>query len=248
MTWVYLDDKFHSNPKTVGVGNDGAGLYCRALSYCGDQLTDGYVPLGWAREVGKPGTRIKVTGAGFWLEVFGGEQYHYVADDAPYTVTIPGPGFFIPDYLMLNPTRMQVERKRNELSAKRSAAGKLGAQKRWQDHDKDDGGKKRARDIANTALKAGRINRTPCEDCGSPTGLQMHHEDYSKPETVVWLCRSCHGNRHGNRSGKTMAGGVATGWQPDGPQPLPLKEQRAVTEARTAQPPDFKIPNLRAAS
>jgi hypothetical protein len=137
MTWVFLDDKFHSNPKTVGVGNDGAGLYCRALSYCGDQLTDGYVPMGWAREVGKPGTRNKVTCAGFWLEVFGGEQYHYVADDLPYTVTIPGPGFFIPDYLMLNPTRAQVEKKRTELSAKRSTAGKLGAQSRW--HGKPDG-------------------------------------------------------------------------------------------------------------
>src|SRR5690606_539154 len=35
-----------------------------------------------------------------------------------------------------------------------------------------------------------------CEDCGEK-GIELtgHHEGYSKPLDVVWLCRACHGAR-----------------------------------------------------
>ena len=36
-----------------------------------------------------------------------------------------------------------------------------------------------------------------CERCGRKARLSGHHEDYSKPLKVIWLCSSCHKIRHG---------------------------------------------------
>lgn len=55
--------------------------------------------------------------------------------------------------------------------------------------------KMRARSMANTHLRRGKIKRKPCENCGSKKA-QMHHEDYSKPLEVRWLCRRCHVQHH----------------------------------------------------
>lgn len=52
-----------------------------------------------------------------------------------------------------------------------------------------------ARSYANVYLRRGKIQREPCVDCGCDEA-EMHHEDYSKPLEVVWLCRDCHLDRH----------------------------------------------------
>ena len=133
MTFVLLDDKFHSHAKTAEVGNAGAGLFTRALSYCGDHLTDGFVPRGWAHEIGKRPLCRKLVDAGFWIEVEpGAGPFVYVAGNDTYTVQITKPGYFIPDYLISNPSRQTVLARRDDLSKKRSDAGKKGAQARWQ--------------------------------------------------------------------------------------------------------------------
>jgi len=50
----------------------------------------------------------------------------------------------------------------------------------------------------NNAVVAGRITRLPCEMCGAfPT--DAHHDDYSKPLEVRWLCHSCHQRLHQER-------------------------------------------------
>lgn len=138
MSYVLLDDKFHSNGKTVEVGNAGAGLYARALSYCGDHLTDGFVPLGWAAEIATAKLRRGLLDAGLWVAVVPGDEFGYAHGDEEYMVAITRPGYFIPDFLSLNPTRESVTERREELSKKRSEAGKKGALKRWQRHSKRD--------------------------------------------------------------------------------------------------------------
>lgn len=55
--------------------------------------------------------------------------------------------------------------------------------------------KARARAYAKVYLARGKLKRKPCEDCGSRK-VQMHHDDYSKPLQVTFLCRPCHMARH----------------------------------------------------
>lgn len=40
------------------------------------------------------------------------------------------------------------------------------------------------------------VKKSNCETCGSPSNLEVHHEDYSKPEWIITLCRICHGRLH----------------------------------------------------
>lgn len=45
------------------------------------------------------------------------------------------------------------------------------------------------------ALKAGTLERQACEACRSPES-EAHHDDYSRPLDVRWLCRPCHAVEH----------------------------------------------------
>jgi len=47
----------------------------------------------------------------------------------------------------------------------------------------------------NNAIRLGKIKRGNCEVCGEENA-QGHHEDYSKPLEVIWLCRRHHMNLH----------------------------------------------------
>lgn len=53
----------------------------------------------------------------------------------------------------------------------------------------------RAREAVKYALRAGRLKRAPCEACGA-FETDAHHDDYSKPLVVRWLCRVCHAAHH----------------------------------------------------
>lgn len=44
MSWAKIDDRFWMHPKVAAVGNAGAGIFSRMLSYCGCYLTNGLVP------------------------------------------------------------------------------------------------------------------------------------------------------------------------------------------------------------
>lgn len=53
----------------------------------------------------------------------------------------------------------------------------------------------KARNAVHNAVRDGKLERGPCERCGS-LRVHGHHEDYSKPLDVMWLCPQCHKARH----------------------------------------------------
>lgn len=117
MPWVRIDDDFHGHPKVLAAGLAGAGLYTRALSYCGKYLTDGYVPDTWVAAAiagERRDTPRRVEAAGLWQR-------------AP-----DGRGWLIPDFLEFNPSAKDVKldrdlgRVRAQRSRDRTALKRLG--------------------------------------------------------------------------------------------------------------------------
>jgi hypothetical protein len=63
----------------------------------------------------------------------------------------------------------------------------LGIKRRWAERNPE----KRAAHIAvGNAVRDGRLVKLPCEVCGAKA--QAHHDDYSKPLEVRWLCPPHH--------------------------------------------------------
>jgi hypothetical protein len=52
-----------------------------------------------------------------------------------------------------------------------------------------------AQTAVSNALRLGKLVRQPCEVCRDPDS-QAHHDDYSKPLDVRWLCRTHHHAHH----------------------------------------------------
>lgn len=55
--------------------------------------------------------------------------------------------------------------------------------------------RRRAEQMVTKAVRCGRLIPAPCEQCGG-TPTEAHHDDYSKPLDVRWLCRLCHAGHH----------------------------------------------------
>ena len=59
----------------------------------------------------------------------------------------------------------------------------------------------RAHKLVYEAVRLGKIERPErCEGCGRGVRLHGHHDDYTKPLQIRWLCGSCH--RLAHRSGR----------------------------------------------
>lgn len=65
-------------------------------------------------------------------------------------------------------------------------------QEKWQAANKH---KTKAQNAVNNALRDKRLTRQPCEVCGE-LRVHGHHDDYSKPLDVKWLCVKHHAERH----------------------------------------------------
>jgi hypothetical protein len=94
MTWAKLDDGFWSNPKVVAAGNEAAGIYARALSYCCQHLTDGVISADVMRFLGKKRPVSRLVESGLVVETEA--------------------GFQIPDFLDFNPSRSDKDEERAE--------------------------------------------------------------------------------------------------------------------------------------
>ncbi len=54
-----------------------------------------------------------------------------------------------------------------------------------------------AHDLLQNARQRGEATAPDhCERCGKAGDLQGHHDDYTKPLDVAWICARCHGAEH----------------------------------------------------
>ena len=54
-----------------------------------------------------------------------------------------------------------------------------------------------AKNAVSNAIRDGRLHRpSKCNQCGVECKPQGHHDDYSKPLSVRWLCIRCHNDFH----------------------------------------------------
>ena len=55
-----------------------------------------------------------------------------------------------------------------------------------------------ARAKVGNSVRNGKLKKEPCKFCGN-TKVQAHHEDYSKPLDVIWVCFKCHREKFHNQ-------------------------------------------------
>lgn len=72
-----------------------------------------------------------------------------------------------------------------------------GYQKHSEKWRKSNPTKRNAHQRVYTAIRNGMITKAKaCQQCGDDYYIVAHHEDYTKPLDVMWLCQSCHRHIH----------------------------------------------------
>lgn len=115
MPWFRVDDSFYDHPKAIAAG-PALALWLRAGCHCARYLTDGFVSSATLRALGGTAqmakrlvdAKARPGGAGLWVVVEGGWQFH--------------------DWSDYQPSKADVEEKRR----KRAEAGRLGGIKSGQ--------------------------------------------------------------------------------------------------------------------
>ena len=93
-------------------------------------------------------------------------------------------------------SRANAERVRETaLASRRRRIDSVRAYDRARGHRVYDPYKEKVRRDTFKAISRGDLVRKPCEVCGSEK-VDAHHDDYSKPFAVRWLCRRHHGEVH----------------------------------------------------
>ena len=98
------------------------------------------------------------------------------------------------DYASKWAEKREYDRMRNQDPGRR-ARQRAAAKER----ERRDPTKARAVSAVTNAVRSGKLVRQPCETCGA-TPSEGHHDDYSKPLSVRWLCFRHHRELHGQRT------------------------------------------------
>lgn len=110
--WFRVDDRFNQHPKLMRVParyrNDAAGLWVRAGCWSSTNLTDGYIDETVPTMFDGTGTAVtRLANAGLWLPAAGG-------------------GWQMHDWEAWNPTRMQIEERRQAERRRKRNERRLG--------------------------------------------------------------------------------------------------------------------------
>lgn len=87
----------------------------------------------------------------------------------------------------------RLERNKIYMSSEKGKQSHKESVKKWQDNNRE---KRAAHVILGNAVKYKKIVKQPCTVCGE-LKVEAHHDDYSKPLDVVWLCVKHHNQTHG---------------------------------------------------
>jgi hypothetical protein len=90
------------------------------------------------------------------------------------------------------PERNEYARKQRKQWAKENPEKFIEIRKKWLENNPI---KRKAHVIVGNAIRDGKLIKQPCVICGSEK-VDAHHDDYSKPLEVIWLCRQHHNDRH----------------------------------------------------
>lgn len=93
-----------------------------------------------------------------------------------------------------DPNRLNRDKKRREARDPEFLARKLKSTRTYASKP-ENRIKIRARNKVKHLCRVGKMQRGNCEACGKPNA-EAHHEDYSRPLDVRWLCRWCHSQEH----------------------------------------------------
>lgn len=110
MSWLYLDDRILEHPKFIRAvnrgGSDAVHLWLGIRAYCGQNLTDGFVPVDMIDEIRGPKDRRRRAAA---LDILVHENLIHEANG----------GFEMHDYLEWSESRDDVIRRRNTWKTKK---------------------------------------------------------------------------------------------------------------------------------
>jgi len=101
------------------------------------------------------------------------------------------------------------EGKQEYCSDCRKAFNSLIRRRLYSDLNNEERIKATCRSMTKYFIRSGAIKKTPCVLCGSDRRVESHHNDYSKPKEVVFLCLACHRAKHANRETMSDNNGLA---------------------------------------
>ena len=89
------------------------------------------------------------------------------------------------------PHRKEASRRSYENWVLKNPDGPTVTSREWRKRNPE---KYKAQNAVNNAIARGKLKKQPCKICGKKA--QAHHEDYSKPLDVEWLCHTHHAEVH----------------------------------------------------
>jgi hypothetical protein len=104
MTWVKIDDNFPDHPRVIGLSDAAFRAHVAAMCYAARYLTDGHIPSSALRSIGPRKVTSELEASELWIRT--------------------DHGWVIRDYLHYNPSKDEVEEKR-EGARERMARARL---------------------------------------------------------------------------------------------------------------------------
>jgi hypothetical protein len=152
MVWARLDDAILDNPKIAKAGVIGFAMHVAAITWCSRNLSDGFIPDSAVRRLlDLPEVPYEYVGlvecSGHVLDdvneslneirsLKGDDVAKWLVECRLWERDETRSGYVVHDFLDYNPSKKEVEEDR----ARKSSAGRAGAQKRWHSPKQNDSG------------------------------------------------------------------------------------------------------------